>query len=548
MKQKRRLNVHAKLLYDVIFRQAGSLAKAILEGIMNSVDAGAKTCEIVCVTNSVRIEDDGSGILGMEQIEKFFETFGQPHDESERKIYGTFRIGRGQLFSYGRNIWRTGNFEMDVDVKQHGFDYELTQLKEKHEGCRIKVELYEPLSPSDLQHTEDCIRQWAQFAPLTVLWNDEKISEDPGEHEWTHVTDEAYIQLDDSHSLSLYNLGIHTCELGRYQYGCGGSVVTRKQLKVNFARNDVQSDCPVWRKIKPFLTKVTTQRAVKKPLLDDAGRAALAKRLLGGEKSAQQAKLITLVNGRHVSFEQLRNFRFRDTVTVCPKGNRLGDDLMQSQVAVVIATETLERFGVKTLDQLEAKLQRVLPQFSLGKVVDFAVLTKGMREKYTLLPSQKLKVNELIWQEVGSFLENELAWQWSRAGHPYRQRRVCVGEGSADGWTDGQNYIALNRKYLAKLGLGIRGIVALCGLVAHEMCHDEDDTETHVHGADFYQLYHDLSVRFPPPIQRAISALTKAIKRHGKKMPRELLGVLDQEHALRQAKEQVRQLAARHES
>jgi hypothetical protein len=37
---------HNKLLLDVIRRQAGTLSKAILEGVMNAVDAGATRCDI----------------------------------------------------------------------------------------------------------------------------------------------------------------------------------------------------------------------------------------------------------------------------------------------------------------------------------------------------------------------------------------------------------------------------------------------------------------------------------------------------------------------
>ena len=32
------------LMLDVIKRQAGSLLKAVLEGVMNAIDAGATTC------------------------------------------------------------------------------------------------------------------------------------------------------------------------------------------------------------------------------------------------------------------------------------------------------------------------------------------------------------------------------------------------------------------------------------------------------------------------------------------------------------------------
>ena len=123
--ETRRFKMHPKLLFDVIQRQAGSLAKAVLEGVMNSIDAKATKCRITLTNNELTISDDGTGIRTRKSIEDFFETFGQPHDESEGKVYGTFRMGRGQLFAYGKNRWRTGPFEMKIDIKNKGLDYEL---------------------------------------------------------------------------------------------------------------------------------------------------------------------------------------------------------------------------------------------------------------------------------------------------------------------------------------------------------------------------------------------------------------------------------------
>ncbi len=46
VKETRKLVAHEKLLIDVIKRQAGTLKKAILEGTMNSVEAGATEIDI----------------------------------------------------------------------------------------------------------------------------------------------------------------------------------------------------------------------------------------------------------------------------------------------------------------------------------------------------------------------------------------------------------------------------------------------------------------------------------------------------------------------
>ena len=55
--------IHPKLLLDVIQRQAGTLAKAILEGVMNGIDAKCKQVKITLTEGKVTIVDD-TVILG----------------------------------------------------------------------------------------------------------------------------------------------------------------------------------------------------------------------------------------------------------------------------------------------------------------------------------------------------------------------------------------------------------------------------------------------------------------------------------------------------
>lgn len=82
VKTRRKLAMHEKLLFDTIQRQAGTLEKANLEGIMNSIEAGAPLVEIELEADAntaiMSISDKGKGMTNKQEIEDFFETFGTP--------------------------------------------------------------------------------------------------------------------------------------------------------------------------------------------------------------------------------------------------------------------------------------------------------------------------------------------------------------------------------------------------------------------------------------------------------------------------------------
>lgn len=143
--ERKHLKMHTKLLLDVIKRQAGTLHKAILEGVMNAIEAGATRVDVNFTetpTPKLIISDNGKGIQTVADIEQFFETFGTPHNESEGKVWAQFRMGRGQLFSFGKNVWTTGTFRMTVDIDRMGLEYELNQNLQQYNGCYIDIDLY----------------------------------------------------------------------------------------------------------------------------------------------------------------------------------------------------------------------------------------------------------------------------------------------------------------------------------------------------------------------------------------------------------------------
>lgn len=132
--RRRNLTAHNELLVKVIKDQAGALDKGILEGVMNGREAGSEQVRIITQSDGKKliIEDDGKGFRSETEISEWFEKFGTPHADSEGKKWARFRMGRGQLFAFGKNIWRTGGFrmvvvriktELDNDVNFMGLEF-----------------------------------------------------------------------------------------------------------------------------------------------------------------------------------------------------------------------------------------------------------------------------------------------------------------------------------------------------------------------------------------------------------------------------------------
>lgn len=542
--EQRSFRMHHKLLYDVIFRQAGSLAKAILEAVMNSIDAKAKECRIELQAGQLLVQDDGQGLKHRTQVEKFFESFGEPHDPDEQKVYGTFRMGRGQLFSYGRNLWRTGRFQMDVDVKNKGLDYELQDGLDAAKGCRVEVTLYKPLLPSDLDETERTIGQWVKYAPIPVYWNGTQISQDPAaDKDWDHVTDDAYIQLKPTGSLVVYNLGVHVLDLQGYRLGTGGVLVSRKQLKVNFARNDIQSDCPVWQRIKPLVDQMASERVAKKTQLTDDERLRLAQRFLTDKLTNwYEMPLFTAVTGRHFTYVQLASqIQRHKKLSVCAKDDQVGDRLFRQHTAFIFAQETLTRFRVRTVEAL-VELLRTRDadrswQLENVQAVPFETLSAGLREQHDILPEKDWSSQERLWHKLLSsakygfrLCDADKAPQWRRKNLPC-QRQIVIGDSECSlAWTDGMTYVAMSRQLLKSQQLTVAGFTTVGAILLHELCHGTSSATEHDHNQDFYEKFHDASVagELGLFVAQCLSRLPTLMQSEGRRLTKRQLKDQDQ--------------------
>jgi len=510
--ESRTFRMHDKLLLDVIKKQAGSVQKAVLEGVMNSIEAGATKVAVTVEPKQIRIGDDGRGFQSREEIELFFETFGQPHTESEGKRWAQFRMGRGQMFAFGKNEWRTGPFIMAVDINQR-LGYDLKANPQPVKGCSIFIDLYEPLNDREIYSITKEVAFFVKFVSIPVIVNGRQVNTPPETRRWGPETnDDAYIQLDDGNDLSIYNLGVLVCRIPKHHFGVSGTIVTKHRVEVNFARNDIIRSCPVWKRIK---ANVDTSEPVtsirRKRVLTDDERVSIIERFCAGELSSYDIRGLPLfvdVAGHGWSINAIYRAKF-GAWSYGARGDVRGDNLIQSGACLVLNEQMARNFAVEPLADLFTHLWHDGYPILLNspKYIPYAQAISHLRDTHVMMPETKLRPSERAWQRV---IEAMLAAVRNNADrlspaqaelvrNSNLNRRVCVGlSDTALAWTDGGSYIVFNRRYLASLPLQelhrpvVSSLVSVAQTLAHELCHDGDSVRQ-VHSPEFYRNYHEFN-------------------------------------------------------
>lgn len=499
--ETRTFKMHPKLLVDVIKRQAGSIEKAVLEAVMNAIEAGSTFVKITVDPRRIQIEDDGKGFANRKEIENFFETFGQPHDASEGKKWAQFRMGRGQMFAFGINHWVTGKFRMLVDINGKGLDYDLHVDQASVKGCKIVIDLYEGLVPRAIAVVKSEIERYVKYVEVPVTVNEVEVNSSPSECKFLKETEDGYFNLSDAHQLQIYNMGVFVCSMGKHVYGCGGTIVSKNRLDVNFARNDIIRSCPEWRKIVKEI-ELYSPKVRKKTKLDDQERANLIERVLAGEIPYDEFMSMPLfvdVSGHAWTATKIGKSEFK-TYSVADEGNRIGDKLMQSGIALVLDKAVTALWGCKAnvLFEKTFEFKGLKSRLIYGqkKFEAIEVIGKSINDKFFIVSKDNWTKGQAIWVRV---LEKMNSMASNMTGQ--KSRPILIGESqTANAWTNGSSYIAFNTDFLNREKLVKNGCPNLCSLIEvaevllHEYCHDDDSTMTMVHSPEFYKAHHDANL------------------------------------------------------
>ena len=336
------------LLNDVMKKQAGTLEKAVLEAVMNSVDANASRVDIQLEHDSLVVEDDGKG-MDKEEVNQYFKKFGYKDSDIENKEFGRFRMGRGQIFSFGRNVWHTGNMLLVVDLnndkttftadgEEHtldvsGLSYNTIEIGDQYDGCSISVDLYEEVDDveSKVNDVETLIKYIPWLHGVEVTINGEAIDHkfDPD-----YETESAYIEFNPNsfrNTTLIYNKGAKV--KAERLVPTRAVLVTKDDLDLNFARNDVLSGCPVYARVREELNEVYTTYLKQRDELSTSEVNWLVERMSedsGLMKALYSEPLIQTATGDTVSMSEIS-----DNPVVLNKGSQsMAEDIQRRTGAI----------------------------------------------------------------------------------------------------------------------------------------------------------------------------------------------------------------------
>jgi hypothetical protein len=533
VEQLRQFRMHPDLLFSVIKAQAGTHEKALLEAVMNAVDAGATECVLEVDEKGYIIKDNGKGFSSKQEIEDFFETFGTPHKEGDA-TYGKFRMGRGQLFAFSHTIWNSNEFMMDVCIKTRGLDYILKEGQPIYNGCQIKGKWHTKLKNAEVLNLVREMKLLVKFMQIPVTLNGEVISSLAENQKWDATTPEAYIKTSKTAgTLSVYNLGALVCHYPASKFGIGGIVVAKEQLTVNFARNDVLvSECKVWKKITKKLNELMGIEVEKKTALTDSERIAMVNNILSGKTPMSKylnKGLLTDVCSKKPTFNNLFK-AVRISISTGSYQTRIVEEKIHTQeMAFVLDHSMLERFNVNNPEEFVKKINelvqmnnayvkdlckdvgyrsyQIMKQEGVSHLSEFnptfvpiETLLKSMNNSYefkkatTMDKKEKCALSAL--QDVADGVTRlvEMYLYRQNPGSSWNERKkieprtISIGISQvADAWTDGFTYIAISDRMFKSVDP-----YNLLFLVLHEYCHNESTNETHSHPIEFMEMFHDI--------------------------------------------------------
>lgn len=497
--------IHPAVIRQLIENQAGTLSKAVLEGAMNGIDAMAgrtgndrPRVDITLALDHVIIRDNGRGFASRDEILDVFRVFGLP--QTTEKTYGRFRIGRGQLFAQGQTTYTSGRFRMHVDYRKftlaENLGFKLSEDGDYGPGVTVRVDFYDdhvPV-PTEQQRVIREIRDAVRYVRVAdVYLNGEKLNTDPADQGWTLEDDTAYFKLTSQtnyRGVVIYNNGVYVETFSSYEWGINGVVVSKKALPVNQARNQIQRASKEWKHIEAVCREHGGSVIRKKTTLSDHEAEAVLKELAlhpnpdaRGGYAAHGPSFYDLrrehmkvwgdigrlqiwpdVTGRRWSANQLKrvfakssNFKRLDSekygVAFATNDDPEAVSLHENKLAFVFDQSLLSLFDEPSAAFVEHTFKAIVG-YNIARrvtVADTRELAESLDRDFRLLEPEDLTKREALLLDVFHSFSREVACIIStQQGGPcwVEGRRIRIGLGSAEQWTDGETYIALNQEWL----------------------------------------------------------------------------------------------------
>lgn len=519
--------VDKSILRNLILQQAGSLQKALIELVMNELDAKATDIHITIDQNMKRItvEGNGRGFTSVKDIEKHFGTFGFAHDSQEEEAlgrqYGRYGLGRGQIFAFGATHWETNTFSMDVDFKswntqKEDLPYTLKIYQDSlYNGCKITIDLYKTISLWERNSLENELKRMLSYTSQKIYLNQSQINTEPQDAKWTHKHGELRFKLSSgTGGLTIYNQGVLVTTLRHSLFGVSGELTSvGKAFDVNMARNDIQqTTCTLWPQLKAFLTPIGAKK--RKSALTDEDREHVLRNVFTGQTSLVEVlkmRLIPVISGQYITINQMLNHAEKK-LTLAPKSfSNTGETLHKLKRVTVISPGLLNTLNIDTVemfidmlikagkDELERlsfrgswELMKIVRDLEQVTFLSFETVALAFKEQNEVMDQTSFSSLDKVKFKALENLTRRVALDLVKTAP--RKLQIGISE-TALGWTDGSTFIAIEKKIFKEaFSNGMSGLLKLIHILVHEYLHNLDSGIDHSHDKDFYLAYHDTTI------------------------------------------------------
>jgi hypothetical protein len=614
-----KFTVNSHIISLLVKSQSSGLDNAVLELIMNSIDAGATKIDLELLQKNkengevdfvefdevfetidrgtkakrvehryeyiLRVKDNGKGLQSKEEVINFFGDFGNPHEKGDA-VFGTYRIGRGQIFNYGVCSWRSNNISISVDIHESIEDYNLTDNLPLEEGCEVSCVIYE--SEIESLHSLYRLLHRINYTSADIYANGKIITTKISDEAWEFENEYFYFKESEYGSLDIYNQGIGingSRASDRYK----GIILSKIPFEINMARNEInKSKCAVWKSFVEFYEK-----REKDQIKNDV---------------ATGAKISPFDINSYVQHYKDGNLSFDSLLKLKALWLRDGSVMGLASIFKKEIEYVTADYGKKSFSSMFDKLNQIPSVMVLGENMKYV----GYRDYQNSLPKSFIKLVEFICNTVGNIIENEKESkreynaiknvlkgygysEWDsefkkeieeKLQHIYKnafiyyskaselinkydvdkviiknsilsedetmllscvnsanyyvakklgveKRKIFVGDSfsTANAWTDGSKYIVVDIELLRRSVSSVNHIEILILSLFHEYCHNSNNALSNEHNIEFYKEYHNNFFRnsnlanLYAIINNFIFKYVNALEKKNKKIPHQFVKV-----------------------
>ena len=514
------IEANDNLVKSVIVDQTDNIEKGWREFFQNIIDSGATEGRLEQTHEYTFVADNGSGVDLKEQdgIDLLTVMGETTKDAEDHSTIGEFGVGVGQGISKGVAFAVSGYNTLIFDIKGWGLEAKMVPLSsltsfvyEEFESDLAKfvderfghVNHYDGLAwlvyHYDDEVPDENSYKWSKFRnniqerfqylnavrDTELYLNDEVITDSDaldinshGHPTYNKVYDspetgKVHIAVKHGYgSLTVYSGGIKVTDVD--SRGIEGRIITDRNLRLNFARNEIKSGCPIWSEIEDLLNDIREDLLTEEEEsleLENEARDFLADQMFNHGKMEIHADkdIFETASEDMVSWNEIIK---RDEIGTARKGNRAADKLEEAYGEIVLNEndDAVETFLENREDIPEAP--------SDFDAVDRAE-TRGLHTSYEKIDESGLKPTQ--WYQLGiaryivHLMDDDLD--------------VRYGESDvASAWTDGSSEIVITDTATSS-SKWISWVPELWNTMMHELAHNTPSKDEPGHGVGYRRRF-----------------------------------------------------------